>query len=745
MKTYALAGVIALSGLPVSVRACGPFFPDLVIDKAGQAFGLPPVSYLTELYQLAGKTQPVVVSSSGGDKKGLVAQIPLELAELRGILDSIGLPSETIANRLSKYESVRTAQLSRVSASEMMEFKMDASVDLPVRPLDNDFPPAIADYVEAVRLLGMGNTDEARALWKHILDLAPEQRRLRAAWAAWMLAKTSTDLTECLAWYQRVESEVAAGATDILNLGAAAKGWRASIEKNPATALRLYFQCFAAGKMEVAIDVRNNSSKLLDQGSPADLTAAAADPVLRRLVNLQIYACIDRDAQNAGSGEVDGELAGMLSQWLTALESSPADSDPDSAKIAWVLYGAGRYDEARKWLQHAAPDEAKAKWLQAKFDLRDGKLDPAGDTLSQVVSVESSKPGWHPENGQEWLRWYEEGDERTEASQGFLLADAAVVALARRKYTDALEMLRHGEYPTDADYIAERVLSTKELIAHVRKVAPAWSEEEWLKADCESYPALPDPSQWLTDAAQHFAHDCGINNQLRYLLAKRLAREKRFDDATEFMPPWLMPLWHHYVTLDRARRSGRYHGEALAAITWREALLHRRYGEDLFSTEGFPDGAQQGLSFQSADLAFYRSRPNGAISMTEEAGVITEGPPSESGLTFISSDEIARVQHGPNFPAKRFHYRYVAADLAMKAARELPRNHPLLARLYNTAGRWIAANDPEAADPFYQAMVKRCSQTQAGRDAETKRWFLADLEPLGELPLLPSKLRPAKP
>jgi hypothetical protein len=29
------------------------------------------------------------------------------------------------------------------------------------------------------------------------------------------------------------------------------------------------------------------------------------------------------------------------------------------------------------------------------------------------------------------------------------------------------------------------------------------------------------------------------------------------------------------------------------------------------------------------------------------------------------------------------------------------KNHPLLPRLYNTAGHWLSIRDPEAADRFY--------------------------------------------
>ena len=90
--------------------------------------------------------------------------------------------------------------------------------------------------------------------------------------------------------------------------------------------------------------------------------------------------------------------------------------------------------------------------------------------------------------------------------------------------------------------------------------------------------------------------------------------------------------------------------------------------------------------------------------------------PADIAIPAVTSDEIRRVRLYAVSPNIRFHYRYVAADLAWEAAKSLPANHPLLARLYNTAGQWISERDPKAADRFYQAMVRRCAKTpKAGR------------------------------
>ena len=74
-------------------------------------------------------------------------------------------------------------------------------------------------------------------------------------------------------------------------------------------------------------------------------------------------------------------------------------------------------------------------------------------------------------------------------------------------------------------------------------------------------------------------------------------------------------------------------------------------------------------------------------------------------------------------PEARFHYRYQAAFLALDAARLLPDNADETARILCTAGSWLKERDPQTADLFYKALVRRCRKTAIGAEADRKRWF----------------------
>ena len=53
------------------------------------------------------------------------------------------------------------------------------------------------------------------------------------------------------------------------------------------------------------------------------------------------------------------------------------------------------------------------------------------------------------------------------------------------------------------------------------------------------------------------------------------------------------------------------------------------------------------------------------------------------------------------------------------------------ARVLCEAGTWLKNRDPQAADRFYKALVRRCGRTDIGREADQLRWFppLAEISP----------------
>jgi hypothetical protein len=134
------------------------------------------------------------------------------------------------------------------------------------------------------------------------------------------------------------------------------------------------------------------------------------------------------------------------------------------------------------------------------------------------------------------------------------------------------------------------------------------------------------------------------------------------------------------------------------------AFMARTNGMELLATETAPDWHMDGGLFYGRFAVEARTN--------QDAKVI-----------FASPDELRRNEESKTDPDNRFHYRYQAAALAWEAAKLMPNNSDETARLLCTAGSWIKAQDPLAADPFYKSLVFRCRKTAIGAEADEIRWF----------------------
>lgn len=170
------------------------------------------------------------------------------------------------------------------------------------------------------------------------------------------------------------------------------------------------------------------------------------------------------------------------------------------------------------------------------------------------------------------------------------------------------------------------------------------------------------------------------NPRLQHLLARRLGRMGRHVEARRYLPGELQPQLDD-LTAALAVRD--------AASLWRAAQIMRHHGMELIGTELAPD--------------WHLHR-----------GVFDIGFDDEKRLAPATADVS---------PPARFHYRYRAAELAWEAAQLMPDNSVETARVLCEAGSWLKNRDPQAADRFYKALVRRCGRTEIGRQADQLRWF----------------------
>ncbi len=153
------------------------------------------------------------------------------------------------------------------------------------------------------------------------------------------------------------------------------------------------------------------------------------------------------------------------------------------------------------------------------------------------------------------------------------------------------------------------------------------------------------------------------------------------------------------------------------------AWLARYDGMELMGAEGAPDAFVNNGSFELQDIA--APRLNGTYEkLTYDS---TSGEQKTARLPVElkpTKQELARLTKNKISPDVRFHYRVVAAALAMKAAPLLPDNTEELADVINTAGQWVKDRDQPGAERYYNVLERRCWSTELGRAASAKHWFV---------------------
>lgn len=139
------------------------------------------------------------------------------------------------------------------------------------------------------------------------------------------------------------------------------------------------------------------------------------------------------------------------------------------------------------------------------------------------------------------------------------------------------------------------------------------------------------------------------------------------------------------------------------------AWLTREHGLELMGTELEPDWAVHQGQFARDPATGPERRENSRI------------------LETVFEERSAIMRTSAPAPDRRFHYRYRAAEYGWQAALLLPDNDSRTARVLWQSGRWLMHRDPQAADRFYKALVRRNPDTPLGAAADALRWFPAQI------------------
>ena len=736
-KTFARLICSATISLAVleNAHATGGFTPLRWLDNGGVAADMSPEFYWeTELRRMAKEFRPQEKRVVDDEERPQAAQDAAENAvssrtKRTGQADTKDFEDAIKGGKIKPHDVAKAKAAHKAARQSVSKAKKTTS-----DPLPEEFASEFADYHRGAFEFNKGEAHfaEARAAWEALLKRPRDERHYRSVWAAFMLGKLALAARdpEAVKWFRQTRELAKDGFADSLGLAADSYGWEARSELRQGhdeAAAKLYLTQLALGDESAIVSLKavipdrprvegmknygeqppeNATQEQLKQWEQEHapkiqerLDEAARSPLLRRLVTAHVLATESQaDVWRYGAGsnaEENNKPGDRCRRWLATLEKAGLKQIEDADHLGWVAYTAGRYKEAANWLAIAKQDSATALWLKAKLQRRDGKLAEAAKTMAEAFRLISAEKT--PRDGNEDSRFVfgERGFENDQSAAG----DLAGLHLTRGDFMNAMDAFLAGKLWEDAAFVADRVLTVGELKKYVDEHFPA---------------AAPKPKP----------DDGGSNNDMRWMLARRLVREDRYAEARAYFPEEQQSALDRYTVAlkdaDNARLAKPQRARALFTAAW----IARHDGMEIMGTEVEPDGFVDRGMFPPGNLDTERAEGVTVLKEYDDAKkreVITRKPVKLS--IPVTAEEKQRIAKNRPHPDNRFHYRWVAAALAWKAAGLLPDGSEELADVLNTGGSWIKNRDEKGAGKFIQAIERRCPKTKIGQAASKKHWF----------------------
>jgi len=676
-----LAAGVLIAG--TALWACAPFYPNWMLG-GDSVLAAPSAFFNDSLRGLEPTGAPPFPRIAARDPSQQTAEI--DAADARKAVEASGALPAVREKILTAHTELRKA---------LGRDKLAPDLAVP-----RGLPPELADYLEGAIAYHQGRRAAATAAWERLLARPAAERPLRSTWAAFMLGRNAMkreprnpdgstdpgipgtpgysgdpgDPDTAVRWFERTRELASQGFADPLGLAFDSLGWQARAEMDRGRydrALPFYLEQSRAG---AGNSLRFACAEAMAAG-PQALARAAAAPRSRAI--LTAWVLTPGSDPNA-------------KEWLRALKAAGVKQSEGADRIAWAAYQAGDFPAAEEWVARAPAEAPMARWIRAKLLLRRGDLEAARQLLHQAAAL----PALDMNDESVWLYAWETGYGVHLATGPLAQGEEAAVLLAEERRAEALDGFLHSGYWLDAAWVAERVMTTRELQAEVDRRWPAD-----LAAGFQ-----PEGRNGLAGGFIHPA-PARLADNIRYLLARRLIRDGRYATARPYLPADLKP------SLDALAAGMRRGGDTArpapqrAAALFRAACITRHQGMELMGTEADPDWFVLDGSFT---LSLYSEGLAGSGRM----------PPPAAG-------EQERAARHRATPWKRFHYRYRAAALARRAAELLPDGTDDKARMLASAGLWLAGKDPKAALPFYHELIRSSRATRLGREAAARHWFPA--------------------
>jgi hypothetical protein len=671
---------IALAALlPISASACGPDFPvELLHDRDWTLDKLPEGAFDYEAAHLVAPAYPFKAVEGGEEY--------------------VNGQTQSLRERIER--TWWGGQYERVAAARGAS---DAGAAYAAAA---GLPEEARRYLAGAVAWAKQDVAEAQRRFRSVLELSAGERTHYGLWAQYMLVKTSdgTAAAQGAPTYVALREEVAKGASDPYGLAVASLGEEARryVETDAAAAIALYAQQAALGSQSGRDSLLQVARRTIKE--PARLERVIRDDLGQRLMTAYLYTRSgelsgevmydDRPPQDVAKAQADG--AQRMQGFLDAVTHVGIDKIAGADRVAALAYRSGKFDLAAQLAQKST--SGLAWWVRAKLALRSGNADAAAQAYAQAAKAFPASEEWGDNSDS-----YSFGRE-TIKPQCRIEGESGTLALSRGEYLAAMEHLYNAAsmYWTDAAYVAERVLSVDELKTFVDAHAPKASAKPIASEEGDS---------------NGYGNPAAPANALRALLARRLLRAERYDDALNYFDD--AELKKKAQTYADARRAAARGDRVEQAQAWYAAAHAARFdGLELIGYELDPD-----YQIYTGDFDLGGIDQANADAATQTAVPATAVPPAAPARkdivvpkAFAGPDEAARVSASRAQPLERFHYRYNAVDLASKSADLLPPRTQAFAAVLCHATAWLIDRDPPAAAKLYARYIKQGAHVSWGAE-----------------------------
>jgi len=518
-------------------------------------------------------------------------------------------------------------------------------------------PAEIRLYVAGAVAFATGEQQLAVEYFNKLLALPADQRPLRSTWAAYSLGRTwfamssaGGDAVEALersrdAFRQARQLSID-GFSDPLELGVASLGEEARVLRT-------------AGDWSGAIELyeaQNLHGSAVGYTSLKQLMNELAELPEAKLVELLQHKAVQQlvtASLVSRQGWSFGDEPPNEKKLVKLLQNSTRGSLDNADRLAAMSYQQGDYTGAKAFLENAG-DGGLAWWLRAKLAVRDGDKNAAAAAYSKAAQAFPQSEDWGYRRTPDWA--YEAVQPKCRVE-----GESAILALQRGEYLQAFVQLYRSNsvYWFDAATVAERVLTVQELKKYVDDNVPA--PPVLTQQERDNYVPLP------------------VAASLRNLLGRRLLREGHYADAVAYFDnPDLQNKARLYGE-QRLKADAAWWPTKRASALYNAAWTAREWGMDILGYEMAPDYATFGGNY--------------SLESTE----LKVGP-------LVSEAEVQRQVASEAKPDQRYHYRFVATELAGRAADNLPHTSQAFAAVLCNAAGWNSSLEDQSA--LYQRYVK---------------------------------------